>query len=234
MSGAVQQVGSGGTIIVRTGQLAGIGPVGPAGQKGDVGPAGPIGPEGPVGPAGAVIEQMAVAEIAAAQSIGPSDEIIVQFGSILLDPAGWFDTLTNVVFDEVGAFMVNAWVLFDYPGGAATGLRELYLVEDGGTDVILARTQVPAVADDDTVVGISFPFESDTSAVYNLKARSTDALSVAIAGGRIAINRIGAGPEGPQGPEGAAGPVGPVGPAGPTGADGSASSGYTTIADLGE
>lgn len=228
----IAKVANGGSVIVQAGVLAGVGPIGPPGQRGEAGPAGPQGPEGPTGAAGYVVEQIAIAEIAAAQSIGSGSTISVAVSSVLTDDGSWNQSTTNWQFAEAQAFVCAAWVIFDKPANDGDGLREFWLLEDGVSDTIIARAQVPAVVDDDTVVQLNFPFIADPDATYVLKARSTDDLSVAIAGGRLAFYRIGAGPAGPVGPEGPAGPVGPIGPEGPKGDDGDANSGFASYADL--
>jgi hypothetical protein len=230
---AVQKVGSGATVIVRTGALSGVGPVGPRGSKGDIGPQGPPGVEGPTGPAGMVIENISIAHIAAAQSLTTNTATDVAMGTVEEDAAGIFTSSTVMTPDEVGAvYQMNAWVWFNKPANDGNGYREVWLLEDGPSDTIIAHAMIPAFADDDTIVSLSASFRTKESCTYRLRARHTDDLSVSIDGGRISYNRVGSGPPGPQGEQGPAGPVGPIGPEGPKGDDGDASSGFATIGDL--
>lgn len=232
--GSVQKVSNGGTIIVRSGVLAGIGPVGPKGAKGDPGPQGVGGSEGPAGPAGFVAEAISVRKVGEPQPIGSGQSIDVAYVSIEQDDAGLFTSSTIITPDAIGAtFQLNAFVEFSQPANAGDGSRELWLLEDGDDDEVLQRVCVPAAAVGSTFLGLSAAFVAKPNAVYRLRASHTDDLSVAISSGRCTVNRIGAGQPGPVGPAGPQGPVGPVGPQGVKGDDGDANSGFTSFDELG-
>lgn len=226
---AIQRIGSGGTVIVRTGQLAGVGPTGPKGAKGDVGPQGLVGPTGPVGPAGEVLEHLMVAVIEP-ESI-PIGDTTLEHGTIAVDDGSWWVNQTDMAFTTDGAYLVNAFVVFDDPGGLGTGARGLTFYEDSS---VIARSEVPCNPATDTVVTISMAFVTNPAATYTLVATNGDDENVSITSGRITVNRIGAGPAGPEGPEGPQGDQGIQGPAGPEGAAGSVDDGFAGIDDLGE
>lgn len=233
--GSVIRLGSGQTAQVRVGVLQGVGPVGPKGAKGDQGPQGPQGESGPVGPAGSLSELLSVARVASAQSITAGTEILAAFATVERDDFGVFTSSTTIVPVEAGGvYVINAWVQFDKPANAGDGRRWLRLVEDPttGPDVIIDYNSTAASSDGATVLKISAVFEAKSSCVYKIYAGSSDDLAVALAAGRVSVNRIGAGEKGDAGPAGPAGPVGPQGIQGPQGPDGNASSGFPTYEDL--
>ena len=91
---SVTKIANGGTVIVRTGVLQGVGPIGPAGPRGFEGPAGGPGPQGAIGPAGNVVENLSVGVLAAPVTI-------VSEGSVNLGFNGTLDErVSRVLLDQ--------------------------------------------------------------------------------------------------------------------------------------
>lgn len=232
----VFRIGNGGTVQVRAGVLQGVGPVGPKGAKGDRGEQGPIGVEGPTGPAGSLSELLSVAHLNVPQSIGPGATINAAFNTVERDDFGVFTTPSIITPTELGGvYVINVFVRIDKPANASDGRRIIQIVEDGATDVILDAQSIHITAssgDGPVFLSASAVFEAKSGCVYLVKVSSFDDLAVALADGRVSVNRIGAGAPGPAGPLGPAGPVGPQGPEGPEGPKGDANSGFDTFEDL--
>lgn len=220
---------NGGTIQVRTGVLAGVGPQGARGPVGPQGPVGDVGPQGVQGEMGQILEQMSQATITSSTALTAGVETNVGFQTSAYDDLSCFASTTNVLLRDLTDYQLNIWVEFTVPGTAASGIRKLRLVSTAnGT---LCTVQVPPVVGDSTFLQIIWPYRNTAiNDIVNVKATSTQACNVAT--GKIAVNRIGSGPQGavgPQGPQGLQGVTGAVGPQGPAG---NANSGFTTYADL--
>jgi hypothetical protein len=228
---SVIRLTNGGSIQVRTGVLAGIGPEGPRGLVGPPGPDGNQGPEGPPGPIGQILQVQSRAVVSAPTVVLPDVDTLVAFGSVNYDDIGVFQSSTSFILPEVGDYLFTAYVGFDLPGNAADSQRELWFTST--TNGVLMRTSVAAVGTGVTFVSLSCPFRT-TGANEQIRcyARSGDDVQLNITSGALVVNRIGSGPQGAIGPVGPAGPVGPVGPPGPQGPVGNSSSGYATYNDL--
>src|SRR4051794_25771678 len=101
MSNVIKLV-NGGTIQVRTGVMAGVGP---AGQRGLVGPAGPDGPQGPVGPEGPIGQILQIASratISSAQTVLQDVDSLVSFATVAYDEMSCFLSTTNFAFTRIG------------------------------------------------------------------------------------------------------------------------------------
>lgn len=231
--GSVIRIGSGGTVQVRAGVLQGVGPVGPKGAKGDRGDRGPMGVDGPTGPAGSLSELLSVARLTTPQSVTAGTTVNLAWNTVERDDFGVFTSTTIITPNEIGGvYVLSAFVQVDKPANPSDGHRLLTIVEDGAQDVILDADSKPPVPDGPTFLSVSAAFEARSGCVYRLTLKSTDDLAVAVAAGRVSVNRIGAGPAGPEGPAGPAGPVGPQGIQGPEGPAGDANSGFDTFEDL--
>ena len=222
---------NGGSIQVRTGVLAGVGPSGPRGLLGPAGPAGPPGPDGPPGPIGQILQVMSRANINSTTAVLPDTNTLVSFGGVQYDDLTCFATATNFVLATPNDYLFSVWVGFDLPANSPDGSRQIYL--QSSVAGVIARAQVPPVADDVTYVNLVYPFRSTQAGeTINVYARQGDDLTLNITSGAISINRVGSGPQGPVGPAGPQGLTGPQGAQGPTGPTGSAGAGYMTYADL--
>lgn len=228
---SVTRIPNGGTVIVRTGVLQGVGPVGPTGPRGAQGPVGPQGEDGPIGPQGSVAEYLSEAVLSSSTAIGPNSSVQVPFAATV-DELNLFASATNII-PNVGVYQVNLYVEFEKPASDADGSRGLQFVKrTSGVDTVLAAVSVPAVATAETFASLSCVFRFEEGFTYHVKASSTDDTSVAVSESRITINRIGPGVAGPVGPIGPTGPDGPAGPTGPKGDPGNATAGFNTFEDL--
>jgi len=222
---------NGGTIQVRTGVLAGVGPEGPRGLVGPAGPQGEQGFQGDQGPIGQILQRQSRAVVSGTTTVSPDTDTLVAFGTVSYDDMGACTSSTNFTLTDVGDYQLNCYLKFEMPANAPDGHRTIFF--SSTTNGEIARTSRNAILDEATYVDLSFPHRSTVSGeVIRVYARSGDDLSCNVTAGSIVITRTGSGPQGPQGPAGPAGPTGATGPAGPTGATGSASSGFATYADL--
>lgn len=229
---SVTKIANGGTVIVRTGVLQGVGPIGPQGPRGFEGPAGSPGPEGPSGPAGAVVENLSVGTLAAPVTIVSGGSVNLGFTGTL-DENDVFQTLTNFTPATDGTFYVNAYAVFSAPANDGDGSRTLSFYQNlGGTETRLGYVKVAAAPDGVTVLPLACVFRRVDGATYHVRAGSSDDVAVSVSEARITINRIGAGAQGVAGPAGPEGPVGPMGPVGPEGPPGDANSGFDSFEDL--
>jgi hypothetical protein len=220
---------NGGTIQVRTGVLAGVGPQGARGPVGPQGPIGDVGPQGVQGEMGQILEQMSQATITSSTALTAATEANVAFQTSAYDDLSCFASVTNIQLRDLTDYQFNIWVEFAAPSTAASGIRKLRLVSvANGT---LCTVQVPPVVDDSTVLQIIWPYRNTAlDDIVTVKATSTQACNVTT--GKIAVNRIGSGPRGATGPQGPQGLQGVTGATGPQGPAGNANSGFTTYADL--
>ena len=221
---------SGGTIQVRTGVLAGVGPQGPRGQIGPQGPDGPQGPQGEPGPQGQILQVMARANVSVSQAILPATPTLVSFGTVAYDDMSCFTSATNITLNEAGDYLISAWVTFGVGGNPADGARTISIVST--TNGVLASQTLPAV-NADQALSIAFPHRvTQAGEIINIRVTSTDDVQVSVTGGSVALNRVGSGPRGLPGPQGEPGPTGATGDPGPAGPPGNANSGFATYGDL--
>lgn len=222
----VIRLSSGGTIQVRTGVLAGVGPQGPRGLIGPAGPDGPQGPQGEQGAQGQILQIQAKATTSAATSVPNNTATLVAFGTVQYDDMSVFASSTNFTFDEAGDYLLSAFVVW---GSSASGTRTL-TVESTTNGVIWGST-APGITD--MYQEITVPYRvAVAEETLNLKANQSSGGALNVVSGAIVITRIGSGPVGPAGPQGAQGIQGLQGVPGPQGDDGNASSGFATYADL--
>lgn len=222
---------NGGTVQVRTGVLAGVGPQGPRGQLGPAGPDGPPGPDGPTGPIGQILQMMSRRTVSGVTALSPNVESTVAFASVAYDDLSCFSSTTNVTLAITNDYLFSVWAEFSNPANVADGYRKLVL--NSSTSGIVAVTQLPPALGTSTYVSLTCPYRSLTAnEVITVLATSSDDVTVNVSSGAMTVNRIGSGPQGavgPAGPQGVQGPTGPTGPAGPTG---NANTGFLTYADL--
>lgn len=227
----VIRLNNGGVIQVRTGVLQGIGPIGPRGLVGPAGQQGDQGPQGETGPMGAITQSMSRTKVGGPQSVGPSTDTLVTFGSVSYDDMNAFTNSTTVTFPEAGDYLLNAWLQLELPtGGTAAGLRSVWFVSS--VEGTIARKQLSAATSDKSHVTLNFPHRAAAGETIKVYVRSGDASSISLSAGSLVVNRIGAGLRGVAGPQGPAGAVGPVGAQGPAGPSGTANAGYATYSGL--
>ena len=222
---------SGGTIHVRTGVLAGIGPQGPTGIQGDTGPDGPAGPTGETGPMGQILNVMSRADVSSTTALTTNTDTLVAFATVAYDDLSCFASSTNIVLADIADYLISVYVRFDLGADAGDSTRDIWILS--GTQGTIARTSRLAVADEATYADLSFPIRTSVSdELIQIKARHSDNLSIGITAGAVSVNRIGSGPIGATGPAGPQGEIGVTGATGPQGDDGDAGSGFATYADL--
>ena len=230
MGGNAVRLVNGGSIQVRTGVLQGIGPQGPTGPVGPAGPEGPQGPVGEVGPQGAITQMQGKETITSPTTIAPDTDTLVAFQTVTYDDMSCFTSTTNITLKDIGDYLISCWVQFNLGANAGDSIRSLWAVS--ATNGIIGRSSCLAVADDVTYVNVAMQHRSTVAnEVVNIKARSSDDVSLTISAGAVTVTRVGSGPPGVAGPIGPVGPVGPTGPAGPTGATGSGGH-HPTYTDL--
>ena len=78
MSNVIRMV-NGGTIQVRTGVMAGVGPQGQRGLIGPPGIDGPQGPDGPEGPIGQILQKQSRANLSGTITILPAADTLLPF-----------------------------------------------------------------------------------------------------------------------------------------------------------
>ena len=228
MTNVIRMV-NGGTIQVRTGVLAGIGPQGPRGLIGPPGIDGPSGPDGPEGPIGQILQRQSHANVSGTVSILSLADTLLPFATVGYDDLSCFASTTNIVLAQTGDYQINLWVGVNASSAAA--YHDIWI--QSVTNGLVARVSTPARVDAVTYCSLSHPLRSTiANEVINCYIRTSDPVSTAITLGGIGVTRTGSGPEGPVGPVGPVGPPGPVGPAGPIGPTGSASGGFATYDDL--
>lgn len=222
---------NGGTLQVRTGVLAGIGPEGPRGLVGPPGPEGVQGPVGPEGPIGQILEVQSKKSVSTPTTLLPNTDTMVAFGTTAHNDLGCFTDETTITLQDMGDYQLSAWVQIDPPsGGTPSGKRDLWFTST--TQGTLARTTIPTQAGS-TFLTLTWPFRTIVvSEVVRIWAVSTDTVQCNITAGGLVVNRIGSGPRGAIGPQGPVGPAGPQGPQGLRGPDGDANSGFLTYQDL--
>lgn len=224
MSSQVVRLRNGESIVVRTGVLRGAGPMGPLGPRGVIGPAGPIGVKGDPGQ----VSDKAL-HLSSSSSISvsfdqwydaPLEDIVEDVG-VLKTPRP--DVYSFSVI-ESGRYLVTMEITFAKPAANASGSRRVRLVDQAGIPMILEA--VDAALNEDTVVNVSYLVKLDPGRSYKLQLQARDASAVASTMRRIALERVGSGPQGIAGP---LGPAGQTGPAGQVGAPGSSGTGYASF-----
>lgn len=229
--GNIIRLSNGGSVQVRTGVLAGIGPQGPRGLIGPQGPDGPPGPKGDQGEIGQIKQVMSRAQVSAAQSITRLTDTNIAFGSVNYDDMSIFASSSNLTLLQDSDYLFSVWLCFERPANTPDGYRTVKLVSS--VNGMIAVSQVPPALDDVTYVNLTFAYRSQVAGeIIRVVARHSDDLTLNVSNGAVAINRIGSGPQGPAGPQGPQGQQGAQGPAGPQGPAGNASTGFATYADL--
>lgn len=220
---------NGGSLQVRTGVLAGVGPAGPKGVTGDTGPQGIQGPTGDTGPMGQILQVQSKANISAATALTQNTQAKISFGTVAYDDMSACTSAVNFTLTELGDYLIQAWVEFE--NGSGSGTRRLLVTHD--TNGTIWQTSVAAAATGSTYLDIACPLRvALTGEVVHIEAVSSDGTGLNVAAGSIVITRVGSGPKGDTGPQGPAGPVGATGATGPAGPTGAAGTGYLTYDDL--
>lgn len=219
MSSSIVRVGNGGTIQVRTGVIAGIGPTGPTGPTGPVGPQGIRGVQGERGETGYVSEAATIARRTSQQSVPVATSTLVQFDVVDIDELSAYSSSTNFVPGAHSLYM-SVWVRFDRGGGAASGSRVVEILQ-GGVPVAAnqghARGGSNTIVDVTCVTGVKIVNPDE---ILSVRVWQNDSVAIPITSARVWLCRTGPGPQGPQGIPGEQGPVGPVGAQGLTGPQG--------------
>jgi hypothetical protein len=114
MANVIRMV-NGGTIQVRTGVLAGIGPQGQRGLIGPPGIDGPQGPDGPEGPIGQILQKQSRANVSGTVSILSLADTLLPFATVAYDDLSCFSSdsggsTTNFVMRDIGDYQINLWV----------------------------------------------------------------------------------------------------------------------------
>lgn len=219
---------NGGTIQVRTGVLAGIGPAGPRGPVGPRGIDGPQGPLGPQGPQGQILNMQSRANLSSPTLLTYNNPTNIGFSTVVYDDLSAFTSSTNFTLIDANDYLINAWVEFAVGGGA--GRRTLKVISD--TAGTLWSTSTNAGSDAITL-SISCLYRSlNAGEVIHIQGLSSDGTQLNVTAGSVAISRIGSGPVGPAGPQGPQGSQGPIGPQGPVGPAGNSNSGFATYGGL--
>lgn len=226
----VIRLNNGGVIQVRTGVLQGIGPIGPTGLRGPQGQQGEQGAQGETGPMGAIAQYMSKTKVGGPQTVGPDQDTLVTFGAVQYDDMSAFTNSTTVTIPEAGDYVLNAYLQFELPTNAGDGLRAAWFVSS--VEGVLARTQLTGVVDDKSHITINWPHRAAAGETIKVYARNGDDLAIALSGGSLVVNRIGAGARGVAGPQGPAGAVGATGAQGIQGPAGNSGAGYATYAAL--
>lgn len=225
----VVKVASGETIQIRTGVLQGIGAQGPVGPIGPQGPLGDQGPQGDQGPMGQIAAFSSEATIGAATPLGPDVEGLISFAAISRDDLAVITSATTWTAPGPMDLFFSIWVSFALGADAGDSYRQIEL-RTGAT--VIARASCPANLDTPTDLSITTTYRAAQGMAFQLWGKHSDTVSVGVAQGRVAIYRVGSGPQGIAGPPGGVGPIGPQGIPGPAGPDGSATSGFNTFEDL--
>jgi hypothetical protein len=228
MANVIRMV-NGGTIQVRTGVLAGIGPQGPRGLIGPPGIDGPQGPDGPEGPIGQILQKQSRANVSGTVTILSAADTLLPFATVAYDDLSCFASTTNIVLGQIGDYQINVWVGVN--ASSAACFHDIWI--QSVTNGLVARSSTYARVDGVTYCELSHPLRSTiANEVVNCYIRTSDPASTGITLGAIGVTRTGSGSIGPVGPAGPVGPPGPVGPTGPIGPTGSASGGFATYDDL--
>src|SRR4051812_37067117 len=108
MSNVIRLV-NGGTIQVRTGVLAGIGPSGPRGLIGETGPDGPQGPVGETGAMGQILQVQTKAVVSGTTTLNPDTDTLIAFGSVSYDDLSAATSSTNFTLHDAADYQIVAW-----------------------------------------------------------------------------------------------------------------------------
>ena len=217
--GNVIRLVNGGTLQIRTGVLAGVGPEGPTGPVGPPGPDGAQGPDGPQGPMGQILEVSMRATVDATQAISGSTDTNLVFGGVQYDDPGAHTSSTSFTTVDAGDWLFTAWLDF-----ANSEIGTIWVYSDT-TSAVVARNSFNG-----TSAQISHVYRSSANEVFRVKVRTADGATVQA--GALSITRTGSGPKGDDGPQGPPGIQGIQGEVGPEGPAGNAGSGFATYADL--
>lgn len=230
MSSSVVRVGNGGTIQVRTGVVAGIGPQGPTGPTGPQGLDGPAGPQGERGETGYVSEAATIARLTVAQPVATSVQTLVTFDTVEVDELSSVKSTTNFS-PGPGTYYVSAYVLFSKSVAAVNS--RVVAITLNGTDIASSQGNARGGTQTDVSVSLSTGVRTLSSGdIIAVRAWHNDSASIPIAAARIFITRTGPGPKGDKGDAGDVGGVGPIGPQGPQGPAGTNFPRNTTFADI--
>lgn len=229
MSNAVKLI-NGGTIQVRTGVLAGIGPMGPRGPIGLKGDQGPTGPVGEQGIQGQILQIAARAVLTTAQTCAPGVDLPIAFTNVAYDDMGVFISSTNMQFLDAGDYQIAGYLVFAAgSGGGRRNLKLRSIAAGTGTQSIVWEASGSGTASQEVAVELHCNYRIQTAGEQmQLLAQSRDTVNVDVVRGYLTVTRIGSGPVGPEGPQGPAGPQGVQGVQGAKGDPGNASSGFST------
>lgn len=225
----VIKVASGETIQVRTGVLQGIGAQGPVGPIGPQGQQGDQGPQGIQGIMGQISSFSTEVSISASTPLGPDVEGLVTFATTARDDLGVVTSGTTWTAPAPMDLFFSVWVSFALGADPGDEYRQIEL-RSGAT--VIARDSRPANITTSTDLHITTTYKAAQGQAFQLWAKHSDTVSVAVSQGRMAIYRVGSGPQGVAGPTGGVGPVGPMGPKGDQGIPGNSTSGVTTYEAL--
>lgn len=233
MSSSIVRVGNGGTIQVRTGVIAGIGPTGPTGPTGSQGIQGIQGVKGDRGDIGFVSEQATIVLRNANQSIAVNSPTLVQFDAVDIDELSALSSATNLV-PGANSFYISAWVRFDRGGGNATGSRYVEILQGGqviAANGANARGGTTSIVDINVTTGAKLTIPTE---IISVRVWHNDTVAIPITNARLWLTRTGPGPQGPRGERGEQGPIGATGAQGIQGPQGVGLPRTTTFKDIQE
>lgn len=229
MSENIVRLSTGNQIVVRTGTLAGIGPMGPMGPSGNPGPVGEIGPQGVPGPPGAVLDRLTFVS-APAHTATAKAWTTVTFDATIMDELNLINNATSLRLPQALWFF-NLSVEFAKPTSTAVGARGVRIEYDGLTEYEIIQEAVQQMQTKMVLEGI-IDARAITDRLTAIKVYQGDTVNV-LTSVNLKVIQIGAGPRGVQGPTGPQGPIGPAGPNGPNGPAGSIIDPNTTYGDIG-
>lgn len=228
MANAVKLL-NGGTIQVRTGVLAGIGPMGPRGPVGLRGEQGIQGPTGEQGIQGQILQIGARSLLTTAQAVAANVWVPLAFQTVSYDDMGVFASSTNMTVLEAGDYQFAATVSLS--SGAGDGRRVLRF--NSGTNGLIWAHSTPGTVGNEVYMEIHCNYRVMAAGeTIQLQAFSSDSSSLQATTGILTVTRIGSGPVGPEGPQGEQGVQGLRGVQGVKGDPGNASSGFSTYGSI--
>lgn len=222
------RLSNGGTLIIRTGVLQGVGPQGPRGATGPEGPSGPPGPQGEQGPTG-YIEQVTFEATATGTSVATSNDTLVSYDSVTTDDFSAAQSLTN--FEPgIGDYHVTAYIKFSKQSEInASGSRIVRLLKENVVQAAITVSAVPTIPTEVTLTaGVHLTDDLDT---LQIQVWHNEGVTLQVTG-RLFFTKVGPGQRGLTGPEGPKGDIGPQGPEGPQGPAGTITDNTTTFAML--
>lgn len=209
------RLSSGGTVVINTGTLAGIGPVGPTGPQGLTGPQGPQGPQGNTGPMGSIEEGITELTGSVVSSTSNVNTNLV-FNSETRDDFDIAVAGGSGFWMPSGIWHFTAVAYFQKPVSTnANGQRYIHAVYDSVTR-FSNSTQPHITLETPLLVSGMLDTRSNPDKTLLFRVFSTDTQSVPV-WGRVVITKIGPGARGPIGATGPQGPIGLTGPEGPAG-----------------